>query len=157
MAFGNSGSGKSTFAKQRACVLGCVHLDLDTVAWVVDARQPTRRPLGESLEEIELFLAQHESWVVEGCYASLLEPFRVRATEVVFLNPGVAICQENCRRRPWEPHKYASPKEQDAKLEFLLDWVAQYEERDDEFSLKAHRALFDAHQGPKRELTSNER
>ena len=73
--------------------------------------------------------------------------------ELVFLNPGLAACLQNCRNRPWEPHKYASRAEQDSKLEFLLDWVADYYRRDGDMSLVRHRAIFDAYQGPKRELT----
>lgn len=37
----------------------------------------------------------------------------------------------------------------------LIDWVREYETRDDEFSLREHRRLFDTHDGPKTEYTSN--
>ena len=56
------------------------------------------------------------------------------------------------RARPWEPHKYASKAEQDANLPLLLDWVRDYETRDDEFSLRSHRRLYDNFAGLKREL-----
>jgi hypothetical protein len=59
---------------------------------------------------------------------------------------------QNCRARPWEPHKYASKAEQDANLPMLLDWVRAYDSRDDEFSLRAHRRLFKSFNGPKREV-----
>ena len=36
-------------------------------------------------------------------------------------------------------------------LPFLLDWVAQYYERDDAMSYAAHRRIFDAFAGSKRE------
>jgi hypothetical protein len=36
----------------------------------------------------------------------------------------------------------------------LLDWIRAYETRDDTFSLRAHRALFEAFAGDKFELTS---
>ena len=73
-------------------------------------------------------------------------------TELIFLNPGEAACLAHCRARPWEPHKYASKAEQDARLEYLLAWVSDYYHRDGPLSLRGHRALFDAYAGPKQEL-----
>jgi len=73
--------------------------------------------------------------------------------ELVFLNPGEAACLRNCRARPWEPHKYASKADQDAKLAFLLGWVSDYYRRDDAMSYARHRAIYDAYAGPKREVT----
>jgi hypothetical protein len=49
------------------------------------------------------------------------------------------------------PHKHASREEQDAMLENLQTWVAGYYKRDDAW---AHRALFDALPGVKREITT---
>lgn len=155
--FGNSGSGKSTLAAEKAELLACTHLDLDTVAWDPNANTPTRRPLADSEKLIAPFLADNENWVVEGCYSDLLELVIPHCTEIVFLNPGIDICATNCRNRPWEPYKYGSPEEQDANLDMLLHWVEQYTQRTDEFSLQAHRRIFDGFSGVKREYTSNER
>ena len=155
--FGNSGSGKSTFASEKAELLACSHMDLDTVAWEEGRRTPTRRQLAASEKLIELFLADNENWVIEGCYSDLLELVIPHCTEIIFLNPGIEICATNCRNRPWEPHKYSSPEEQDANLDMLLTWVEQYSQRTDEFSLQAHRRIFDNYAGEKREYTSNER
>jgi hypothetical protein len=38
----------------------------------------------------------------------------------------------------------------------LLEWVREYETREDEFSLQEHRKLFDDHRGKKVEYGSNE-
>ena len=57
----------------------------------------------------------------------------------------------------WEPHKYGSLEEQNANLDMLLAWVEQYAQRTDEFSLQAHRRIFDNYAGEKFEYTSNER
>ena len=156
VVFGNSGAGKSTWARQLVDRTGCGHLDLDTIAWDPDAPTPQRLPLAVSRARIEAFLAEHSAWVVEGCYTDLLEIAAARATEMVFLNPGVAVCQANARARPWEPHKYATPEAQDANLPMLLEWIAAYETRDDEFSLAAHRRLCDGFAGSKVEWTSND-
>jgi hypothetical protein len=128
---------------------GLVHLDLDSVAW---SSPGVRRDTAESLADIERFIDRTTAWVVEGCYADLMDPILAAATEVRFLNPGVEACIANCRARPWEPDKYSSREEQHARLAFLLDWVRDYETRDDEYSLKAHRALFDRFRGKKREI-----
>lgn len=154
LIFGNSGSGKSTLARALAQRHELAHLDLDGVAW--DKTSPTtRRSLAESEIAIREFLGTHEGWVIEGCYSDLLELVASDANEMLFLNPGVEQCIANCRNRPWEPHKYASEEEQNKNLSMLIDWVRQYPERDDVFSLVAHRALFDSFQGIKTEHQSN--
>jgi adenylate kinase family enzyme len=147
--FGNSGSGKTSMARALAAEQGLAHLDLDLLAWDEpgERREPER-----SAADIQRFLDDHADWVVEGCYADLLEVALPFCTELRFLNPGTEACVAHCRARPWEPAKYASREEQDAKLAFLLDWVRQYETRDDEYSLARHRALFDAFAGPKQEF-----
>jgi len=154
LVFGNSGSGKSTFATCIAKHPGVAHLDLDSIAW--KSGQPgVRESLHTSFEAIDAFIDTHRSWVIEGCYSTLLDYAADTANEIFFLNPGLDACKDNCRRRPWETHKYESQEAQDKNLEMLLEWVAQYETRDDEFSLQQHRMLFDTFDGPKFELTSN--
>ncbi|GAB3753478.1 AAA family ATPase [Lysobacter olei] len=149
---GNSGSGKSTLAQALASRHGLAHLDLDTVAWR-PAIPPSRRALVESAAAIDAFRAEHTGWVMEGCYADLAELALPHATQLLFLNPGVEACIAQCRLRPWEPHKYSSPAAQDRNLTMLLEWVRGYTTRDDEFSLRRHRALFDGFSGAKREYT----
>ena len=149
---GNSGSGKSTMAAQVATEYGLPHLDLDTLAWESPA---VRRPLDESVAAIRAFLDRNPEWVVEGCYARLLEAVLPHATELRFLNPGVEACIRNCRSRPWEPHKYPSVEAQNQNLETLIRWVREYETRDDEFSLRRHRQLFAEFDGEKVEYTDN--
>jgi adenylate kinase family enzyme len=149
--FGNSGAGKSTWARQLAEEQQLGHLDLDTLAWQPGV-PPKRRALADSARELAQFTARHSDWVIEGCYSDLLELVVPACTEMVFLNPGVEVCIEHCRARPWEPHKYASKAAQDANLELLIDWVRAYETRDDALSLASHRRLFAEFSGPKREV-----
>jgi adenylate kinase family enzyme len=152
---GNSGSGKSTLAARLARAGELAHLDLDTLAWL-PTQPPRRRPLADSARQIAAFMDANERWVIEGCYADLVEVALPRCTQLVFLHPGVAACIANARARPWEPHKYASKQAQDANLDMLIGWIRDYETRGDELSLAAHRALFDRFDGDKRELTSRE-
>jgi adenylate kinase family enzyme len=149
--FGNSGSGKSTLAKKLADESELSHLDLDVIAWQ-PVTPPRRRAVDESAADIHAFMDAHDGWVIEGCYADLLTVAIARCTRLVFLNPGVAACIANARRRPWEPHKYASPEAQDANLDMLIGWIRDYETRQDEFSLAAHRRLFHDFGGDKVEI-----
>jgi adenylate kinase family enzyme len=152
---GNSGSGKSTLAKRLAAALGLAHLDLDTIAWA-SASPPVRHPVAASAVPMAAFMDAHDGWIIEGCYGDLAEVALARAPRLLFLNPGAEACVAHARLRPWEPHKYASREAQDASLTMLIDWIRAYGARDDDQSLRAHRALFDAYAGAKDELTTPE-
>ena len=103
---------------------------------------------------LEAFITANPTWVIEGCYGDLVEAAASRATDLVFLNPGLEACLTNNARRPWEPHKYASPEQQDAMLANLQTWVAGYYQRADPWSYEAHRRIFESHDGRKVEHTS---
>ena len=154
--FGNSGSGKSTLARQLSESTGIVHLDLDSIAWLPDPPS-TRMPLADSKRQIDAFLSANQQWVIEGCYSDLLELIVDDCDEMIFLNLPLAMCIENAKNRPWEPHKYESKKAQDANLDMLIDWIKQYEAREDSFSQKSHQALFDRFTGKKLMYSSNDR
>jgi adenylate kinase family enzyme len=145
---GNSGSGKSTLAHWLARRGDAAVLDLDMLAWIPGA-EVLRRPLAESGAELRTFCERHPRWVIEGCYAGMIEVALSYRPTLIFLNPGTAICEAHCRARPWEPHKYASREAQDANLEPLLAWVRDYAQREGELSLASHRALFEAYDGPR--------
>lgn len=149
---GNSGSGKSTLARGLADRTGAPTLDLDTLAWE-PGQVAVPRDQALAAAEVTAFCAAHEAWIIEGCYAQLIRATLAHHPTLVFLEPGVETCLAHCRARPWEPHKYASQAEQDAKLAFLLDWVRTYYTREGDLSLAAHQALFEGYAGPKRKLT----
>lgn len=154
--FGNSGSGKTTLAKKYAQKYQCTHLDLDTLAWL-NTMPPTRQTIDVSHKQLQSFIKDNKDWIIEGCYADLLTLVIEQATEVNFLNPGIKTCIKNCQSRPWEPHKYKTPEEQDKNLDMLINWIKDYDQRDDEFSLKAHTELFQQFSGKKAEVQSNDR
>jgi len=151
LVFGNSGSGKSTFAKQLSARHNLEMLDLDHVVWS-RTEFAKFRPDEEIIRELDAFVAANPAWVVEGCYGRWMEHLQSHCTEMVFLNPGEGVCLANCRARPWEPEKYPTKAEQDAKLPFLLDWVRGYYSRTDDLSLSAHRRLFESFTGTKQEM-----
>lgn len=157
--FGNSASGKSSLAKKLAKQEQLAHLDLDTLAWlpaVSPTSPPQRQSIDVSVAEIRVFISQHNSWVIEGCYSDLLAYTLTECSEVVFMNLPVALCIENAKNRPWESHKYQSKAAQDANLTMLIDWIAQYEQRSDTFSKSAHQKLFDGFTGKKTQYINNQ-
>lgn len=152
--FGNSGSGKSTLAKHLAKNQGLAHLDLDTIAWL-DTIPPQRMPIVQSTEVIDNFVSANTNWVIEGCYADLLEYVMPKANKLIFLNLPVADCITNAKNRPWEPHKYPNKQAQDDNLAMLIEWIKQYPNRDDTFSLTAHKKLYQTFAGAKEIRTKN--
>ena len=155
--FGNSGSGKSTLAKQLANKYHIHHIDLDSYAWLPtkEGIPPTRTPIKEVRSALNNELAHRQDWVIEGCYSDILSLVMPLASQVYFLNLPTELCVENAKSRPWEPHKYSSKKAQDENLEMLLQWIRQYTQRNDEFSLQQHQKLFDLFKGQKEMFTEN--
>ncbi|MCF6193003.1 MAG: hypothetical protein L3J46_01565 [Kangiellaceae bacterium] len=154
LIFGNSGSGKSTLAAKIAAADNIAHLDLDTLAWL-PVVPPERASLTVSRAKIRDFTSKNESWVIEGCYADLLETVCPDVTEIIFLNLPVELCIENARNRPWEPHKYITKEAQDDNLSMLIDWITQYMKRDDEFSYKSHIKFYQSFMGKKSMIKHN--
>ena len=145
---GNSGSGKSTLARQIGERIGVVPIDLDGWYW-----EPDQPGVPRNLDVVELALrealALNASWVIEGCYDDLVGRLLDLAPRLLWLEPGREACLERCRARPWESHKYPSKTAQDRNLPMLLDWIADYYERDGPMSFRAHRRLFDGYDGDK--------
>lgn len=144
---GNAGAGKTTLARRSTGARAIPILTLDQIAW----EGTRRKPFEESLRHLDQFLLSHEDWVIEGCYGDLIEAALPHCTELIFLNPGIDVCIANCHNRTWEPDKFASAGAQTRMLERLIDWIKQYETRDDEYGLKCHRRIFDNFNGAKRE------
>ncbi len=153
--FGNSSSGKSTLAKQFSHAKGLAHLDLDTLAWQPTS-PPKRLPVEESYARMNSFVKANSAWVIEGCYSDLLAWAMPEATEIIFTNLPIELCITNAKNRPWEPHKYPSKDAQDANLAMLIEWITQYSERDDTFSLASHQALYDDYTGKKTMYVNNQ-
>lgn len=146
---GNAGAGKTTLARRLIGDAAVPRLSLDEVAFAAGTE---RRPLHDSIAAARAFIDRHDSWIVEGCYADIIAALLPYCDRLLFLNPGVHACIAHCRQRPWEQDKFPSPQAQERHLASLLDWVASYETRDDEYGLRRHRALFDAFSGDKAEL-----
>jgi len=151
LVFGNSGSGKTTYARSLAERHGLAHLDLDAIVWEPN-QVAVQRPFADIEAALLAFIAQHDAWVIEGCYGELVEAASAHCTRLIFLNPGQAACLAHTLVRPWEPHKYASPEAQASMLANLQSWVAGYYERHDSWSYHGHRRIFEAFAGSKVEF-----
>jgi adenylate kinase family enzyme len=148
LVFGNSGSGKSTYARTLATREGLGHLDLDSIVWE-PGKVAVQRP-GESVVAcLQSFIDSQAAWVIEGCYGELIRAASAHCTLLVFLNPGMDACLANNLRRAWEPHKYASLELQNAMLGQLQEWVIDYYQREDAWSYRVHREIFDNFAGAK--------
>jgi adenylate kinase family enzyme len=145
---GNAGSRKSTLARWLAKRIDAAILDLDTVAWLPGS-DVQRRQEAESRKAVAAFCRARARWIVEGCYSSLIGEALLFMPKLIFLNPGEAQCLVHCRQRPWEAHKYDTPRAQEKHLPMLLNWVRAYYNREDELSLAAHRACFEGYRGSK--------
>lgn len=152
LIFGNSGSGKSRLARALAQKHDLVHLDLDSIVWK-PGQVAVRQADDAIAASLAVFPGEHGRWVIEGCYGELIEAAAAHCSKLIFLNPGLDACLTNNARRPWEPHKYASREAQDAMLGNLQAWVADCYARDDAWSYRRHRRIFDAYDGTKIEHT----
>ncbi|MGO8970613.1 MAG: hypothetical protein ACLQDQ_13720 [Myxococcaceae bacterium] len=126
-------------------------MDLDNLVWE-PGQVAVARPANHVKLDLQRFLETQARWVIEGCYSEWVEVASAWCTELVFLNPGEAVCLGHCRSRPWEPHKFASLEEQNKLLDFLLEWVRAYYTRNESCSLSRHQQLFRDFNGLKREL-----
>ena len=151
LVFGNSGSGKSTYARALAAREGLAHLDSDSIVLGVyePGRIPEQRPDEAVAASLRNFIHSHAAWVIEGCYGELIRAASAHCTLLVFLNPGIDACLANNLKRPWESHKYPSLELQNSMLDQLQKWVAGYYQREGAWSYRDHREIFDAFTGPK--------
>lgn len=79
---GNSSSGKSTLATKLSGGSSLPSLDLDTIYWE-PGQVGIERKTSDREADLRRFCADHDHWVIEGCYADLVEtsfPWRPRAS-----------------------------------------------------------------------------
>lgn len=146
LVLGNSGAGKTTLARRAAERFELTWLDLDTI--VFDPDQPgVLRPVAAVIHDLAAFVERHPRWVIEGSYGTWADHLRPFANRLVWLDPPLDTCLQHHASRPWEPHKYADPAEQERNRAFLDDWVRQYPTRDDTYGQQAHQRVFDQFTG----------
>jgi adenylate kinase family enzyme len=148
---GNAGAGKSTLAQSLGAKLHITPIDLDKIFWEPDQPGIARQTIkAQSLLRAEL--NGKPSWIIEGCYEELIQSIFDLKPILVWLDPGVNVCQKHCRERPWETHKYSSKAAQDKNLPMLLNWVSDHYERTGSMSYEAHKELYDSYRGRKEHI-----
>lgn len=87
---GYSGSGKSTLARKLGEHYRAKVLHMDSVHWLPGWNE---RPLVEEKEIVNRFLAEQESWVIDGNYGKVaFERRMAEADRIVFMNFPRRIC-----------------------------------------------------------------
>ena len=81
---GNAGAGKSTLARKLIASQPAARLSLDEVAFQGGTE---RRPLQDSVEAVRRWISEQDSWIIEGCYADILEP--VLALSLIHISQGI--------------------------------------------------------------------
>jgi adenylate kinase family enzyme len=140
---GSSCSGKTTFARELAAILGSPHVELDALHW-----DPGWVPKSEpEFSRLTDAATAAPRWVVDGNYRIVREIVWPRATSIVWLNLGFATVFARALRRTMRrsltgEELYAGNRESLGRAflsrESILLWVLQtYGRRQREFqSLK---------------------
>jgi energy-coupling factor transporter ATP-binding protein EcfA2 len=134
VVIGNSGSGKSTFAKRIGAALNLPTHDLDVLHWHLDGR---KREEGEA-KALVAEVAAGTGWVIEGVWGWLVEIALARATVLVWLDLSWDECREGLLQRG--PHHGMNPSDPDA----LLAWTNPHWDR-----LAGHAQLYSVFGGHK--------
>ena len=95
---GTRPSGKTTFARRLAGVLGSQHVELDALYW---GPEWTPRP---DFQGDVLAAVQYEHWVIDGNYTAVRDLIWRRCTAIVWLDYSFA----RVFAQAWEPHGTAS-------------------------------------------------
>lgn len=95
VVIGTSGSGKSTFARKLAAILGGAYVELDDLHW--DANW-TERERGD-FEARVVARTAGVRWVVDGNYSKVRHVTWARATDIVWLNFGRTVVWSRVIRR----------------------------------------------------------
>src|SRR6516165_3578827 len=89
LVFGNSGSGKSTYARALAARESLAHLDLDSIGW-----EPGKLAVQRQRESVEAslrnFIDSHAAWLIARYWFSS-PPGSMRAWQTISSGPGSHI------------------------------------------------------------------
>ena len=138
---GSSCSGKTTFSRELAAILGSSHVELDALHWGPEW-VPKPQPEFAHLTDVATTAPR---WVVDGNYRIVREIVWPRATSIVWLNLGCATVfarasKRTMRRSLSGEELYAGNRESLGRAflsrESILLWVLQtYSRRRREFQL----------------------
>lgn len=126
---GYSGSGKSTLARYLAETLELPLLHLDTIQFTSDWEERDRK---EAREMVADFLL-HDSWVIDGNYASFLQKERLnQADKIIYLQFSRWTCLKRVLQRFKKYHGQSRPDITEGcteKIDLPFIWWILYEGR----------------------------
>ena len=150
---GNGGSGKTWLAKNIVSTeVQIIHLD--NLFWLPGGFDKKR-----SKEEVYQLIVQsknHNDWVVEGVFGELAKQYFDTAETLIWLDVTWDLCRSRLLKRGSESKKHMGRKQSQDGLLNLIEWASQYYNRTDLRSYSGHQSLFNAFQGNKVRLKSED-
>ncbi len=94
---GNSGAGKTEFARKLSLTYGIQHYNLDKIYWHNHNYNISRS--SALINSILGKITNKSNWIIEGNYSNIIEPHIDKAQILVWLYPPNDICVENIKKR----------------------------------------------------------
>jgi adenylate kinase family enzyme len=149
---GNSGSGKTWLAKHLGNIFSAPVIHLDDLFWEAGGFDKKR-----SAEQVELLIQQSKTgatWIAEGVFGELAEPYLEDAMFLVCLDIDWLICKKRLEERGSESKRHMGRQQSKEGLLRLLEWASKYYDRQDLRSYEGHKTLFEKFAGKKAHLRS---
>jgi len=129
-------------------------IHLDDIFW-----EPGGFDQKRSTETVSALIAQakrQEHWIVEGVFGELAQQFLSDAGRLIWLDFEWPICRERLALRGSESKKHLKREQSAEGLMQLLKWAANYHDRTDMRSYHGHKTMFDAFEGTRFRLRSED-
>jgi len=143
---GNSGSGKTWLAHAMSGIVAAPVVHLDDIFW-----EPGGFNRRRNTDEVNVLIArakEQDHWIVEGVFGELAQQFLSDANQLIWLDLEWLICRDRLLRRGSESKKHLDREQSQEGLCRLVEWAGNYRGRFDMCSFQAHKAMFDAFDGP---------
>jgi adenylate kinase family enzyme len=142
---GNSGSGKTWFAKRLAEASSSRVVHLDEIFWLPGGFN-TKRDARDVSRLIESEMA-NAAWIAEGVYGDLAKQFMPNADTFIWLELPLSVCLQRLKRRGSESRAHMGREQSEAGLLELVSWAEDYASRQGSSGRAAHLELFESFKG----------
>ncbi len=147
---GNSGSGKSHFARQLSVALDAPVIHFDEHFWEPGGFNKKRPPDVVHAEIKQLSMG--DKWIMEGVFGDLASSALENATHLIFLNKTWDECKSALNARGSNSNKQLDPVAAENSFRELLSWAESYVIRENSRSLYGHSKIFSSFHGNKHEF-----